>query len=74
MVTDCTIRYEQELTEWEEVEQQCDQNKLVHYFAINFHNINPLHLCKYGLPVPVCNKVFSIDLYYNQTFVYLMLH
>ena len=72
MVTDCTIRYEQELTEWEEaveeVEQQCDQNKLVHYF------LNPLHFCKYGLPVPVCNEVFSIDLYYNQTFVYLMFH
>ena len=39
MVTDCTIRYEQELTEWEEaveeVEQDCDQKlKLVYNFAV----------------------------------------
>ena len=40
MVTaDCTIRYEQELTEWDEVfeqvVQECDQKlKLVHNFVV----------------------------------------
>ena len=44
MVTDCTIRYEQELTEWEEVveevERDCDQKlKLVHDFAVKIVKI-----------------------------------
>ena len=45
MVTDCSIRYEQELiTEWEEaveeVEQDCDQKlKLVHDFAVKIVKI-----------------------------------
>ena len=44
MVTDCTIRYEQELTEWEEaveeVEQGCDQKlKLVCNFAVKIAKI-----------------------------------